>query len=147
MNIHINRRHMKKILLCMLLWVMMVGVGFAGTPVIPDIAYVPVQGIMKVENPYFLPIPAPTWTDVLYFTSATAQTYTIPTNTRYLLISGNVYTYVNFTDTATVPTSGIINGSGSMLNLGVPISVVGLATVSIIPASATGGIVTIAAFK
>ncbi len=70
--------------------------------------------------------------------ASTAEAFTVPTDARYVLFSGNVDYYVNYTTTATVP-GDVTDGTASELNPELR-DISGVTSISIISASA--GIVT-----
>lgn len=60
--------------------------------------------------------PAPTYIDARVLAANTAETHTMPSNTRFVLFSGNCNFYVNPNGTAAVPAADVTDGSGSELN-------------------------------
>ena len=84
------------------------------------------------------------WVDALVLSANTAQTYTIPAGTDYLLFSGTGIFYVSYTGTAVIPSGNVLTGLAPALD---PVlrAVTGLTSISVIAPAST--IVTISAFR
>lgn len=89
---------------------------------------------------------APEWVDARVLAAATAETYTVPANVSFVVLSSATGFYINLTGTAAVPGADVTDGTASFY---VPASIqcrvpTGSSISMIITA---GGVVTIAGYN
>lgn len=121
------------------------GSAFAATPSIPSISSFPVGSGAYMPAPIFLPLPPPTWVDNIVLTANVISYYTIPTGAKYLLFSSSTTpVYMSFNTNATIATTNITTGYGSLIG---PVLVDVRTVTSVSMVSPVATIVSIAVFK
>jgi len=99
----------------------------------------------KSVGPHIFFRPLSGWTDSKSFTTNTAETYTVPDNAKYIVLSSTVDFYANANGTAVAP-GDLADGTASELNP-VGFIVEGGESLSLVPAAAEACIITISVYK
>ena len=90
----------------------------------------------------------PVWVDAVFLGAASAETYTVPADAGYALVTCNLPVYGCVSGTAVVPTTEITDGSGSFyMSAGMQCKLDSGDSLSLIRATAANTIVTIGVYR
>ena len=93
-------------------------------------------------------VPFPQWVDTVVLGAGTAESYTVPANAGYAVITSALPFYGCISGTAVVPTGEITDGSGSFyIGAGIQCRLGSGKTLSLIRATAASTVVTIGVYR